>query len=67
MAQDYKLILTGVKGDQFTDRAFKNYVNSQLYIKSLKSPFDPNWKPDAAVVKSPDYLEMATKQKLRCC
>ena len=63
MAQDYKLILNGVKGDQFTDRAFKNYVNMQLYIKSLKSPFYPNWKPDAAVVKSPDYLEMATKQK----
>ncbi|MHB8483725.1 MAG: hypothetical protein ACYDBV_13510 [Nitrospiria bacterium] len=63
MIQDYKQILTGVKGDQFTDRAFKNYVNSQLYIKSLKNPFDPNWKPDTKVVQSPDYLEMATKQK----
>jgi hypothetical protein len=63
MAQDFKQILNGVKGDQFSERAFKNYINSQIYIKSLKSPFDPDWKPEKKVVESPDYIEMAKKQK----
>ncbi len=63
MTSDYEQILSGVKGDTMSERAFKNYVNSQQYIKSIKTPFDPSWKPDPKVVSEPSYIEKATKQK----
>jgi hypothetical protein len=56
-------ILGGVKGDEMTPRVLRNYVNAQNYIKTLKTPFDKDWKPDPAVVNTPEYIEKATKQK----
>jgi len=56
-------ILNGVKGGEMDPRALKNYVNAQLYIKTIKSPFDADWKPDQIDVTNPEYIEKATKQK----
>lgn len=63
MTQEYRQILDGIKGQTSTSKLFNNYVNSQTYIKSIKSPFDANWKPDPNIVKQPEYIEKALKAK----
>ena len=34
-----------------------------MYIKTIKSPFDKDWKPDDKVVSTPEYIKEATTQK----
>jgi len=58
-------ILNGIKGGEMDSRALKNYINAQMYIKTIKSPFDKDWKPDQQVVSDPKYIEEATKQKTK--
>lgn len=60
-----EIVLKGINGGQMDTRSFKNYVNAQMYIKTLKSPLDKDWKPDAAVVNTPEYIEKAQKQKAK--
>lgn len=56
-------ILNSIKDGEMDARTLKNYINAQTYIKTLKSPFDKDWKPDARVVNTPEYIEKANKQK----
>jgi len=56
-------ILDGIKGSEMDQKSLKNYINAQLYIKTIRSPFDSDWKPDQKVVSDPKYIEEATKQK----
>lgn len=62
-AANLESILNGVKGGVMDSRSLRNYVNSQTYIKTLKSPFDKDWKPDPKIVNAPEYVEKANKQK----
>lgn len=61
--EQMKLILEGINGDSLSPRALRNYVNGQLYIKEIKSPFDKDWKLDDDVKKSKEYIDKAEKQK----
>jgi hypothetical protein len=65
MTEDYRKILEGIKGDLISDRALKNYVNAQLYIKSVKNPFSQEFKPDETVVKTQEYIQKANEAKSR--
>lgn len=56
-------ILNSVKGEVMSGKAFRNYVNAQTYIKTLKTPLDKDWKPDPKITQTPEYIEKATKQK----
>jgi len=59
----FKDILNGIKGGEMDAHSMKNYVNAQMYIKTIKSPFDSDWKPEKKVVSDPKYIEEATNQK----
>lgn len=64
MVEDYQGILNGVRGEVMSPKAFKNYINSQMYIKQMKpSPLDTTWKPDTKVTTDPDYLQKALVAK----
>jgi hypothetical protein len=56
-------ILNGIKGGEMDAKALKNYINAQMYIKTIKSPFDKDWKPESKVVEDPEYIRKATEQK----
>lgn len=59
----FRDILNGIKGGEMDSKALKNYINAQMYIKTIKSPFDADWKPDEKVVSTPEYIKEATNQK----
>lgn len=56
-------VLNGIKGSEMDQKSLKNYINAQLYIKTIKSPFDADWKPEKEVVSDPEYIKQATEQK----
>jgi hypothetical protein len=62
-AEQFQDILNGIKGGEMDGKALKNYVNAQMYIKTIKSPFDADWKPEQKVVSDPEYIKKATEQK----
>lgn len=61
--QHFQEVMEGIKGGLFDPKSLKNYINAQMYIKTIKSPFDKDWKPEQKVVNDPAYIEKATKQK----
>lgn len=62
-AEYFRDILNGIKGGEMDTKALKNYINAQMYIKTIKSPFDADWKPDEKVVGTPEYIKEATTKK----
>lgn len=61
-AELLKPILEGIKGEQLTPKALQNYLNSQIYIKSIKHPLDDDWKlPEES--KTEEYLKQAEEVK----
>ena len=63
-AELIKSILEGVKGEAFTSKALQNYINSQLYIKEIKSPLDKDWKmPEES--KTEEYIKQAEEVKTK--
>lgn len=62
-AEQFQDILNGIKGGDMDTKSLKNYINAQMYIKTIKSPFDADWKPDQKVVENPEYIQKATEQK----
>lgn len=51
-------ILKGINGETFSPKALQNYINSQLYIKKIKSPLDENWQmPEES--KTEEYIKQA--------
>jgi hypothetical protein len=60
---NFKRILESVKGDPYNEHNLKVHINAQTYIKNLKSPFAPDWKPDPKVTQTPEYIDKAIKHK----
>lgn len=61
-AEQLKSILEGVKGESFTSKALQNYINSQLYIKEIKSPLNKDWQmPEES--KTEEYIKQAEEIK----
>jgi hypothetical protein len=63
MVDDYQRALETVKGDPFNSHNLKMHINAQTYIKNVKTPFAPDWKPDSKITQTPDYIAQATTHK----
>jgi hypothetical protein len=63
MVNDYRAALETVKGDPFNSHNLKMHINAQTYIKNVKTPFAPDWKPDSKITQTEEYIQKATAHK----
>ena len=63
MVDDFQKILETVKGDPFNEHSLKMHINAQTYIRNVKTPFAPDWKPDPKVTQTAEYIKKATEHK----
>lgn len=58
ITNDIEGILKGISGETLSPKALQNYINSQLYIKKIKSPLDESWQlPEES--KTEEYIKQA--------